>query len=61
MQVSCHLESERIINNYVENLSFLSEKKKNVSTESPVNAESVEGPGFSINGVNYLLSNVARA
>lgn len=60
MQVSCHLESERIINNYVENLSFLSEKK-NVSTESPVNAESVEGPGFSINGVNYLLSNVARA
>ena len=50
MQVSCHLESERI-NNYVENLSFLPE---NVSTESPMNAESVEGLGFSINGVNHL-------
>ena len=31
---------------------------KNVSTESPMNAESVEGLGFSINGVNYLPSNV---
>lgn len=31
---------------------------KNVSTESSMNAESVEGLGFSINGVNYLSSNV---